>query len=516
MFKEQHRDIVKTAMQQGAGPTSLFVAAAGFFSDFVKPLINLVPYFFVVSLALALLLWYGFIAKGKKPEEIDTIKEILESKFGIIFGVSVISTAFWLVMIPVFALTPQNGVIAMVVPPVGDLQHMMMARFDKIDSKLDAGFSAVLSKIDSIDKNAGVIGNPQSYNDFYHNARVHELTGNLLEARKAYEKYFETNLSYYDPLIAYANIIKALEGPSSVGDFLGKLRDKYSDNPAVALAYAVNKADKADQEFLLEKLAAQYPDYGPIYFAQMELYSYKNAGMPTLAEQKKGQEALAKLESLEKRQNFSKYFIDKQLLAEKEEFIKSQSVMANTAYGQMNKNPIDFKFEYVNGSISLSFIPLEMVKKIFYRIDGLGDFKDTGSMGISMPGSTESLPNYQTIEPLKIGKHSVEVKYLDGKNAESQVARFEFEITPLKLNYMGYKIPNPKTGKAGAYIYYNFYETADASSTLKYSFDSEDYDKIADGMIFLDSLTAGKHRVYVKAKLANGQEYKQNLEVEIN
>lgn len=519
MIPDKHKptvNILKKAAEQGAGPAGIFAAIAGFFSDFVKPLINLVPYFLVASVGLALLLWYKFIAKGKKPSEIDTLEEILRSKHGILFGVAVISSAFWLLMLPIFAVTPQEGVIAMVSPQAGDLQKAMMARFDVIEGKIDKGFAAVLEKIDQIDASAGIISNPKSYNDYYHNAKVHELSGNLLEARKAYEQYFQTNLFYYDPFISYANIVKAVEGPASAQELLAKLRDQYPDNPAAALIYAVNKTAREDKEFLLAQLAQKYPDYGPIFYAQLEFYSYKESGTPTLAEQTKAQEALAKLEELEKNQNFSKFFIDKQLLSEKQEFIKAQSSMANSYYGGITKNPIEFKSEYVNGSVSLTFVPMEMVKKIFYRINGEGEFKDTGSMGITMPGSNQALPNYSTIETLPLGKHKIEVKYIDNKDQESPVYQFDLDITPLRLNFMGYKIINPRTNKAGAYVYYSFYRPEDSAATVKYSFDAETYDQIGDGMIFLDSLSPGQHTLYVQTILSDGQNLKQTLPLEIS
>ncbi|MCC7432386.1 hypothetical protein IT412_02560 [Candidatus Peregrinibacteria bacterium] len=517
MLKEHHKatvEVIKKAAYQGLGPASLFATIAGFFSDFVKPLINLVPFFLVISLLTSLVLWFGFIAKGKKVSEFDTIEEILKSKFGIFFGVMVLSTAFWLLMVPVFAVTPQDGVVATVVPQASELQGMMMARFDKIDQKLDKGFEAVLQKIDQIDKGAGLIGNPSSYNDYYHNAKIHELGGNLLEARKSYEKYFETNLSYFDPFLSYANIVKALEGPGSVSEYLGKIRDQYPENPAAALIYAVNK-NREDKLFLLDKLAVQYPDYGPIFYYIVEANSASEGIMPTLAEQKKAQEALAKLEELEKTQGFSNFFIDKEALATKEAFIKAQKNMGESYYGQLVKNPIDFKYEYVNGSVSLTFVPMEMVKEIFYRIDGQGEFKSTGMMGINMPGSAQSLPNYSVIEPLKIGKHKIEIKYRDSKDQLTQPASFDFEITPVRLNYMGYQIMNPKTGKAGPYIYYNFYETRDSEAVLKYSIDNQNYDQIGDGMIFLDGLTSGEHELFYKTTLGDGVVYENKLQFKI-
>jgi hypothetical protein len=417
-------------------------------------------------------------------------------------------------MVPVFAITPQEGVVATVVPQASELQGMMMERFDKIDQKLDKGFAAVLEKIDQIDQSAGLISNPDSYNDYYHNARIHELDGNLLEARKSYEKYFETNLAYFDPFVSYANIIKALEGPGSVSEYLGKIRDKYPENPGAALIHALNKS-REDKLFLLDKLAVEYPDYGPIFYYIVEANSANEGVMPTLAEQNRGQEALKKLEELEKTQGFSNFFIDKEMLAEKELFIKSQKNLSESYYGQLVKNPIDFKYEYVNGSVSLSFVPMEMVKEIFYRLNGEGEFKSTGMMGINMPGSNQSLPNYSVIEPLKIGKHFIEIQYRDSKDQVSKPARFDFEITPVKINYMGFQIMNPTTGKAGPYIYYSFYRSEDAESQLKYSIDNQSYDQTAEGMIFLDGLSSGEHTIYFKASLFDGVVYQDKLQFKI-
>lgn len=510
--RKQALEVLKKAASHGAGPAGIFATAMGFFCDFVKPLMNLVPVFFVLSAIVAAVIWVAFISKGRKFTEINSLEEILQKKHGKAFGIAVLSTGFWLIMLPVFAVTPSEGVLASNVPAIGDFQEQVLGKLDRIESKIDEGFGKVMAKIDAIDAGAGIIQNPQSSNDFYHNAKVHELGGNMIEARKNYEKYFESNLSYIDPLLSYTQIIRALEGPTSVGEILGKLREKYVENPAVNLAFVLVKTAREDREFLLASAVQKFPDFGPNYVAIAELYSYKESGVVTIEEQKKSQEALGKAKELEeKNQGVSRFYIDKKVWSEKEEFLKSQSALQDSYYGSITKNPVDFKMEYVNGSVSLTFIPMETVKKIFYRIDGVGEFKDTGSMGIPMPGSAESLPNYSTIEALSVGKHMVEVKYMDAKGKESPVYTHEFEITPLKLSFMGYKIQNPKTGKAGPYVYYSFYRSEDSDGEVRYSIDSETYDLVSDGMIFLDSVAPGKHTVYVKSGSV-----KQKIEVEVS
>lgn len=503
-------------MTHGAAPTGILAAMAGFFSDFVKPMINLVPFFFVLSLALALLLWFGVLVRGKTKEQLDTVGEIINTKYGMLFGITVISSAFWLLMIPVFALTPPEGALAAAVPQVEQWQRQLLGRLDRIDARIEQGFEQVLERIDSIDKSAGIIGSPKSYNEYYHNARVYELTGNLLEARRSYEQYFQSGLVYIDPWLSYVQILKSLEGPASLPEFLLQWRDRFPDNPAVQLVYALAKPLREDRVALLEDLSERFPEYGPVHLALLESYSYQENAVLTLAEQQKNQQALSALKSLQEKDGLSKYYIDQQLLAEKEQFVRSQQALADGYYAQMVKNPLDFKYEYLGtGAVSLAFVPAELVKKIYYRIDGQGDFKDTGSMGITMAGSTDPLPNYSAIENLSTGLHSIEIKYLDSKGEESPVNTFDLNVEPVKFSYLGYKIQNPATGRAGAYIYYSFYYAADADSTVRYSFDVPSYDRTAQGMIFLDALPVGKHTVYFQVELASGGEFTKEMAIEI-
>jgi len=235
MYINMDKIVIKKSLYAAAGPAGLFATAVGFFSDFVKPYLNLVPYFFILCALCAAGLWMFVVRKQARHGNLD---EILQTRSGMVFAISVLASVFWLIMLPIFALTPERGLAASAVPSIGDWQERLFGKLDRIESKIDT----VLSKIEQIDSgSAGLIASPKTSNDHYHNARIHELNGNLVEAKKSYEAYFKAGLSYVDPFFSYALILKNLEGPSSARVLMGELRDSYPDNPAASLAYIMAK-----------------------------------------------------------------------------------------------------------------------------------------------------------------------------------------------------------------------------------------------------------------------------------
>lgn len=504
---------LKKAASAGAAPAGLIATAVGFFCDFVKPFINLVPYFFFFSLLIAAGIWFFVLNKKLRSEPLE---QLLETKKGKIFGVSVISSAFWLVMIPIFALTPQAGIAATVSPDIAGLQDQILGKLTVIENKIDTGFDKVLAKIDQIDANAGLVGNPVTPNDFYHNAKIHELNGNLIEAKKSYEKYFESDMEYLDPYTSYALILKNLEGPSSGRELMSKMRDSNSESPSVNLAYIMMKDNREDRIALLEALAQKDPEYGPVYMAIADQYSYKEAGMPTNEERRKEREALQKVLDLEKDQKFSKFYIDKKESEAKLSWAQQELKLMEGTMGGMLDNPVDFRVEYVNNSVSISFIPTELIKKIFYRIDGEGEFKDTGSMGIAMAGQTDPLPNYQVMEAMKIGDHSIEMKYIDMKGKESPVYTHKFTIEPLKIQPNPYKMVDAKTGKDQ---YMVFWSAFDGTKEYEYIYSLDDKSlnkKVEYGTLNLTDLAKGKHTIYLQGISGGEKTNVAEMEFEVN
>lgn len=505
------KTLLKKSVAAGGKPAALIATCVGFFSDFVKPYINLVPYLFVISLLASGAIWFFLIRKKTKDFHID---QLLSTRSGVAFGVSVLATGFWLLMIPIFAITPERGVAATAVPPLGDWQEQLFGKLDRIEGKIDQ----VLDKIDQIKGgDAGLIGNPVTPNDFYHNARIHEINGNLIEAKKAYEAYFKSDLEYIDPYVSYSMILKNLEGPSTAREMMSTMRETKAESPSANLAYIMTKESREDRVQLLENLAQKHPDYGPIYYYIAAQYSSNEVGMPTNEERRKERDALQKMFDLEKDQKFSKFYVDKKLSDEQLSWADSEMKMLGGMIGNMIDQAIQFRVEVYNKSATVTFTPSEVPTKIYYRFNKQGDFKDTGTMGVSMPGMTEPLPNYYVMEALAMGEHVVEAKYVDTKGKESPVYEYKFSIDALKIMNTPYRTINQDTGKPQYMFFWSVYD--DKPYRFFYSVDNQNLDRESSGGsggVTLTDLPSGKHTLYVQGVAGSQKTNIAQMEFEVN
>lgn len=504
-------DVLKKSLQVGAGPAGLFATAVGFFCDFVKPYINLVPYFLVISALGTIGLWFFWLRHHIKGE--FDIEKLFVSRIGYVFACAVLSTVFWLIMLPIFAVTPKQGLAASEVPAISDWQEKLFGKLDKIDNKLDI----VIEKINALDTSkGGIISKPSSATEWYHNARIHELGGNLLEARKAYDKYFESDLAYLDPFLSYHLILKNVEGPSSARELMQKLRDAHANNPSAALAYILTKEEKTDRISLLENLTKQFPEYGPGFVYLAKQFSYVEAGIPTNQERQNEHAAITKATELEKTEKVSKFFIDKKQSEELLSWMKAEHKIMEGAYGDLINAGIKVNVTTNNKISTITFTPSELVKKIFYRINKQGDFKDTGTSIVGMPGSNEPLPNYYIMEALPVGEHTIEAKYLDQKGGESKITEQKIQIKALSITTPPLRMIDPKTNETQYMVLWSPFEEKEYIYT--YSIDNQNLDQKPPDYLsgtYLKGLAPGKHTLYVQGTLGTEKTNIEQFEFQI-
>ena len=116
------KQLLSVFLTKASKPAGIVITIAGIFTDFVKPYINFVPYFLLISLLIVGVLWLMYSRKPQVEGE-TTLEAILKSSYSPLFGFGIISSLFWLVMIPVFWVTPQEGVLSSSVSNLGELQQ---------------------------------------------------------------------------------------------------------------------------------------------------------------------------------------------------------------------------------------------------------------------------------------------------------------------------------------------------------------------------------------------------------
>ena len=284
-------------------------------------------------------------------------------------------------------------------------------------AKLVASVDQIAQRFESLSSTGGLIPNPETPEEHYHNARMQELNGNFSAARKEYTEYLRSNLEVLDPWLNYATMLKAQEGRAGAIEALryfgGKLKP-----PSVSYAAALALMEEREPRIAkLTALQAEHSDFGPLAYLLAEEFSEAKAGEQTIADRRAERDWLEKFRNAHAEGKVLRYFIDKKeaqrwLDSSDARWAKIQSTPNNVL-----DNPVSVTAMTSNSGWALNFALTDYrAKELFYRLDGQGEFKSTGHQpyqntqtGMPMVNLHLPLPN------LAPGEHTLEVKYTDAR-----------------------------------------------------------------------------------------------------
>ena len=197
-------------------------------------------------------------------------------------------------------------------------------------------------------KAGGLIIEPKLPEEYYHNARIYEIGGDFLNARKCYESYINFNLDFIDPLNDYFDIIVNQEGKDKAAAIVNDI--KYNHKNAsiqTASALILTNLEKIQS---LEFVINMYPDYGPAYYELSKSYSHENLGSQSIANKIKEKHYLGKLSELMKSGNLYKYYLDKKLATIAQKDVERRIAMANETPDRVK---LKHKFTFENNTMDL-------------------------------------------------------------------------------------------------------------------------------------------------------------------
>ena len=271
----------------------------------------------------------------------------------------------------------------------------------------------------------GTIAEPARADQFYHNARVQELGGDMLNARKSYVSFANFGVDAIDPYLRLATLLKVQEGKSAAREVLGALKES-NKSPALALAHLLQFEDPQRIEKLNAFVAAN-PDYGPAYFLQAEEFSEDRLGSRSLADKKSEAEALDKFLSFEKDGKLNKHFVDQAFLAEWLDRAKSRRTAVADVLDPSKYQPT-LNAMPSNGGWIMSISLPEQATSIGWRMGATGDFTDTGLLAANDPTTGKKMPNPSFMLPEGTPAGTIVVKYQDLKGRE--VGPFDLPFQP--------------------------------------------------------------------------------------
>lgn len=351
----------------------------------------------------------------------------------------------------------QNGVIAALVPAVAELQQSLgivsvkVAKIEKTVTetqktveavkqttdtlaagqqqqqaqaeKLQATTEQIAASIDTIAKGfaqlaaqGGAIADPKRPDEFYHNARVYELAGDMLNARRAYLAFAGFDVDAIDPYTRFATLLRVQDGKAGAREVFGQLAGK-AKAPAIKLVHLL-QFDDAQRLDKLNAFISANSDYAPAYFLLAQEFSEDRLGSQTLADKRSEAEALTKFVSYEKDGGLLKYFVDQTQLADWLD--RSRTRLA--ALGDV-LDPSRFVPTLTptrsNAGWSMTISLPEPATAISWRLGDSGPFTDTGLMAMNDQRTGKPMPNPSFELPDSTVATTIGIKYLDIRDRET-------------------------------------------------------------------------------------------------
>lgn len=312
---QQGNDSFRSLMASGGKYATALGGLCGLAGDFLTPLGPINGYLALIAglcCVTFFVLWRRLAPEKRAnweltvPHQAMIFSAYLLLAFGFWFGAAALSGS------------GDNGVLGGNVAVVARIQTTLLGIEATVqDIKSDTGeilseTKKISGNIDELGKLGGLIKEPSTPSDFYHNARVHELSGDFKQAFEAYTRYVSFEQPFIDPLDSYLTLLKTQNGYQAATDTLRKLKGQFPSSTAIE--FVSLRLNSGQQRLTaLENFARSHPEFGP---AMLDLANFYSADqMPDRSGVDIGKERsyLEKLMEASVTGKFTRYFIDKNL-----------------------------------------------------------------------------------------------------------------------------------------------------------------------------------------------------------
>ena len=275
----------------------------------------------------------------------------------------------------------------------------------------------------------GIIENPASANEFYHNARLHELEGDYGNARRAYLGYFKSKEDKLDPHLRFTAMLRLQEGLEGARDTYAMVTKTFPPEvlaPQLAKSLLYNRDQRLPQ---LEAIAESHPEYAPVYHFLALEFSADRQGARTIASMRKEKEYLERFQELDSEGNLLRYFIDQEEVAAWRSDAQStlKQLEARMADSVL-ENPVQLTWMKHNGGWNGNVQVAEPITGLSWKTKEMDDFKETPLTANIDTRTGKPWPTSFFSLPVKQKETEITVKYLDGGGTER--GPFTFAMNP--------------------------------------------------------------------------------------
>lgn len=274
----------------------------------------------------------------------------------------------------------------------------------------------------------GIITDPNTISEFYHNAVIYEARGDTLNAREMYRGAVSLGAQGVDLHERFLSVLTAQEG------WLGARRVYERETEAVlnealvafTLVRLLPEGQRIEQ---LERIQVIYPDFSPVYFRIAEYLSNDWVADPTLDQKERERIALTRFVRAYEDGNLYRHFIDKRIADQWLDDARRR--LARAALPTSVDEP-ELWMATRRGHISVNVMPREAATLIEYRL-GEAAWRSTGTY--RGPGAeTGGSANLNFEIPGDTAEEFLDIAYLDRNGVRKGPFRHFFNIYQINID----------------------------------------------------------------------------------
>jgi methyl-accepting chemotaxis protein len=289
--------------------------------------------------------------------------------------------------------------------------------------KLQATTEQIAASIDTIAKGfaalaaqGGAIADPKRPDEYYHNARVYELSGDMLNARRSYLAFAGFDVDAIDPYTRFATLLRVQDGKAGAREVFGALADK-GKALSIKLVHLL-QFDDAQRLDKLNAFIAAHADFPPAYFLLAQEFSEDRLGSQSLSDKRSEATALTKFVSYEEDGGLLKYFVDQRELADWLDRSRSRLAALGDVLDPSRFAPTLTPMRSNQGWSMTISLP-EPATGISWRLGNSGPFTDTGLLAMNDQRTGKPMPNPSFELPDSTAATTIGIKYLDLRGRET-------------------------------------------------------------------------------------------------
>jgi hypothetical protein len=257
----------------------------------------------------------------------------------------------------------------------------------------------------------GLIADPRTAGEVYHNARLAAQQGNYAAARDFYVRLLGMGAEFVDVHQRFQEFLVLQEGRAGARLLY---RELPGDSNHVVRRYATALLEELPiRREQLTSLRRERPDFAPATYALSRCCSRSELGEQSLTDQLTEKELLEAFLAQQREGQLLRYFLDQSDAAAMIEDAQQRLASLQSLAPELRDRPVSLAVTQRPSGWMLVFHIAEAAREIQYRLDPTGPFVSTGLADLADPRTGSRPPKTYVTLPGNTPPNTLEVRYTD-------------------------------------------------------------------------------------------------------